>query len=527
MASTHRAPVYSRNGVVAASQPLAVSAGIEILQHGGSSVDAAIAVSAVLAVVEPGASHLGGDAFVINYDARKKSVTAFNGSGEAPHTATPNAYVDGIPLHGYKSATVPGLVSTWFAAHDEYGVLAMDEILQAAIEYAENGFPANTGFVRRIAHHVKQFPGTELFQQLEIDTNLKVGDLVIQKQLAESLLTIADEGRSAFYEGWIAEEFVKATQGWFSLEDLAAHRTRVLPPLTVPYRDLYIHGQPPPSQGMILMEELRIADGFELASMSEADRIHLMVEAKKLAFEDRYRILGDPEHIDIDVDQILGDSHIATRRSQIDMKNADITHKRYPSEGNDTTYFLVADRDGNAVSWIQSVFHGFGASWAIPNTGIILNNRLTGFSLHEHSPNLIAPGKRPAHTLNAWIATRKDGSLALVGGTPGANIQVQTNFQLIVNAVDLGMNPQQNAEAPRWQHLAKSSSSEIENFDGVLQIEKRVDYATLADLKERGHEVHELSEYGHGSAVQLLEVTLDGTFIAGSDPRAEGHAAGI
>ena len=162
MASTHRAPVYSRNGVVAASQPLAVSAGIEILQRGGSAVDAAIAVSAVLAVVEPGASHLGGDAFVINYDARKKNVTAFNGSGEAPHTATPNAYVDGIPLHGYKSATVPGLVSTWFAAHDEYGVLAMDEILQAAIEYAENGFPANTGFVRRIAHHVKQFPRTEI-----------------------------------------------------------------------------------------------------------------------------------------------------------------------------------------------------------------------------------------------------------------------------------------------------------------------------------------------------------------------------
>ena len=209
------------------------------------------------------------------------------------------------------------------------------------------------------------------------------------------------------------------------------------------------------------------------------------------------------------------------------MGHANLSPVSENQEGSDTTYFLVADRDGNAVSWIQSIFHGFGASWAIPNTGIILNNRLTGFSLHPHSPNLIAPGKRPAHTLNAWLATRRDGSLALVGGTPGANIQVQTNFQLIVNAVDLGMNPQQNAEAPRWQHLAKSSSSEIENYDGVLQIEKRVDYQTLAELKVRGHEVLELSEYGHGSAVQLLEVTPDGTFIAGSDPRAEGHAAGI
>ena len=527
MAKTYRSPVYSRNGVVAASQPLAVSAGIEILQRGGSAVDAAIAVSAVLSVVEPGASHLGGDAFVITYNSSEKSTLAFNGSGEAPHTATPEAYADGIPLHGYKSATVPGLVSTWFAAHEKFGVLAMDEILQSAIEYAENGFPANTGFVRRIEHHLKQFPGTDLFSALEIPTNLRVGDLVVQKQLAESLLTLADEGRSAFYEGWIAEELVKGSQGWFSLEDIAAHRTRVLPPLSLPYRDFIVHGQPPPSQGMILMEELRIAEGYELASLSEADRIHLMVEAKKIAFEDRYRILGDPEHIDINLDEIFSERHIATRRSEIDMKRANTSHKRYPAEGNDTTYFLVADRDGNAVSWIQSVFHGFGASWAIPNTGIILNNRLTGFSLSKDSPNLIAPGKRPAHTLNAWIATRRDGSLAHVGGTPGANIQVQTNFQLLVNAIDLGMNPQENAEAPRWQHLAKGGSSDIENFDGVLQIEKRVEYSVLSELKERGHEVHELSEFGHGSSVQLLEVSPDGTFIAGSDPRAEGHAAGI
>lgn len=527
MTRTHRAPVYARNGVVAASQPLAVSAGIEILQRGGSAIDAAIATSAVLAVVEPGASHLGGDAFVITYNSAEKSTLAFNGSGEAPHTATPEAYLSGIPLHGYKSATVPGLVSTWFAAHEKFGVLAMDEILSAAIDYAENGFPANTGFVRRMEYHLREFPSSELFKNLEIPSNLQIGHLVVQKQLAESLLTIAEEGRSAFYEGWIAEELVKGSHGWFSADDLATHRTRVIPPLSLPYRDVIVHGQPPPSQGMILMEELRIADGYDLAGMNELDRIHLMVEAKKLAFEDRYRILGDPEHVDINLDELFSDGHIATRRSEIDLLKANTARKRYPSEGSDTTYFLVADRDGNAVSWIQSVFHGFGASWVIPNTGIIMNNRLTGFSLHPHSPNLIAPGKRPAHTLNAWLATRKDGSLALVGGTPGANIQVQTNFQLIVNAIDLGMNPQENAEAPRWQHLTKSSSSEVENFDGVLQIENRIDSSVMTGLKEKGHDVEELGAFGHGSSVQLLEVTADGTFIAGSDPRAEGHAAGI
>lgn len=182
MTKTHRAPVYARNGIVASSQPLAVSAGIEILQRGGSAIDAAIATSAVLAVVEPGASHLGGDAFVITYNAADKSILAFNGSGEAPHAATPEAYSGGIPLHGYKSATVPGLVSTWFATHEKYGNLPIEEILQAAIDYAENGFPANTGFVRRMAHHLKVFPKSELFRELEIPTGLGIGEIVLQKK---------------------------------------------------------------------------------------------------------------------------------------------------------------------------------------------------------------------------------------------------------------------------------------------------------------------------------------------------------
>ncbi|MFM9099309.1 MAG: gamma-glutamyltransferase, partial [Actinomycetota bacterium] len=201
---------------------------------------------------------------------------------------------------------------------------------------------------------------------------------------------------------------------------------------------------------------------------------------------------------------------------------------KYNQEGSDTTYFLTADRDGNAVSWIQSVFHGFGASWAIPGTGIIMNNRLTGFSLDPNSPNFITPGKRPAHTLNAWLATRNDGSLAHVGGTPGANIQVQTNFQLIVNAIDLKLSPQENAEEPRWQHLNGPSYSDAEeNFNGVLQIEKRVSPDVINQLTELGHEVQEIGEFAHGSSVQLLEVREDGTYVAGSDPRAEGHAAGI
>jgi gamma-glutamyltranspeptidase/glutathione hydrolase len=525
---THRSNVYARNGVAAASQPLAVSAGIEILRKGGSAFDAAIAMSAVLCVVEPGASHLGGDAFVITHKSADRSNLAFNGSGEAPHSATIDEFPDGIDIHGYRSATVPGLVSTWFAIHEEFGLLSMEELLAPAIDYADNGFPANVGFVRRIARHLKEFPETEVFSAMEIPTDLKVGEIVTQQNLARTLSLIAEKGRSAFYEGEIARALVESSNSWFNLNDLSTHRTRVIRPLTVQYRDFFVHGQPPPSQGMILLEELRLAEHFDLAEMSEADRIHVMVEAKKLAFADRYRILGDPEHIDVNVSEILASEHIKSRAQEINMDHANLSPVSENQEGSDTTYFLAADRDGNAVSWIQSVFHGFGASWAIPGTGILMNNRLTGFSLDEESPNVIAPGKRPAHTLNAWTVTRKDGSLAHVGGTPGANIQVQSNFQLIVNAIDLKMSPQENAEAPRWQHLNKKrDNSGIEVFDGVLQIENRISQEVFTSLSDRGHDVRELPAFGHGSSVQLLEVQENGTYIAGSDPRCEGHAAGI
>jgi gamma-glutamyltranspeptidase/glutathione hydrolase len=237
--------------------------------------------------------------------------------------------------------------------------------------------------------------------------------------------------------------------------------------------------------------------------------------------------LGDPEFIDVNVTKILSKDNIDKRVAQISMDQAAIDIAPV-SEGSDTTYFLVADSDGNAVSWIQSVFHGFGSSWVIPETGIILNNRLTGFSLDPQSPNIVAPGKRPAHTLNAFTAVRPDGSLYLVGGTPGANIQVQTNLQLIVNVIDLKLNVQEAIEAPRWQHLnAPGESSAEESGKGVLEIEDRVSAAVIDELRAKGHEVKLLPSWGHGSSVQMLEVLPQGTYAIGSDPRCEGHAAGI
>jgi len=525
--TTHRGIVYAKNGGAAASQPLAVSAALRILAAGGSFIDAGIALSAVISVVEPGASGLGGDIFLVTHHAASKENLAFNGSGEAPHGATREAFGDAIPQHGYKAATVPGVVSGWYAAHERYGKLSMAEILAPAIAYAEGGFPANEGFIGRIKWHLQQYPDTKLFQELGLSPDLKLGEMVTNKDMGWVLREIVKGGRDAFYSGSIAAKIISGTDGWFNAAELKAHTTRVSAPLSIKYRDYFVHGNPPPTQGMILMEQLLIANTFNKSKMSQADWLHMQVEAKKIAFTDRNSIIADPEVTPVNVDSILSASHIASRAAGIDMAHAD-NRSESPAEGSDTTYFLVADGEGNAVSWIQSVFHGFGSSWTVPGTGMILNNRLTGFNLDPASPNFIAPGKRPAHTLQAFTITNPDGTLKYVGGTPGANVQVQTNFQLVTGLIDEKMSVQEVAEAPRWMHLSDPSTSAVnEEIKGILSIEARFGEEVINDLKSRGHEVNVLPDYGHASSVQVLEILPTGALAFGSDPRSEGHAAGI
>ena len=526
MLTKHRSVVYTRGGGAAASQPLAVSAALEILREGGSFIDAGIALSAVISVVEPGASHLGGDAFMVTHHAATRENLAFNGSGEAGHSATADNFDGKIDHHSYRSATVPGTVAAWFAAHDRYGKLPISRILERAIDYAENGFAANEGFVRRIGYFVEEFGQADFLRDMGISVDTKLGDLVVQKDLAETLRQIAAHGKAGFYQGIVADKIVAGTNAWFNHEDLANHTTRVEAPLAAKYREFTIYGQPPPTQGMILLEELLLVEHLDLKNMPASERIHAMVEAKKLAFLDRNEIIADPEFVPVDTERILSPEHIAKRRTQIDPDHAWNGPEAATHEGSDTTYFLVADSEGNAVSWIQSVFHGFGSAFVPAGTGVLLNNRATGFSLDPQSPNFIEPGKRPAHTLNAFTVTNPDGSLAYVGGTPGANIQVQTNFQLVVNLIDMGMDVQQAAESIRWQHLI-GDSSDFETGAGTLQIESRIGEEVIEALKAKGHEVVVLPEYGQGSAVQLLQILPNGAMAFGSDLRAEGHAGAI
>jgi gamma-glutamyltranspeptidase/glutathione hydrolase len=525
---------------VASSQPLATSAGLVVLARGGSFADAAIAMSAVLNVVEPHNSHLGGDAFLVVYDAARRDTVAFNGSGAAPRSATPESYRGGIPLRGLRAASVPGLVSTWFAFHERYGTLPVADLLAPAISYAEGGYPVGPRVAGVCRNHAALFTERPTLAALGLGPETRVGDVVRQPDLAWTLRQIADGGREAFYAGPIAERIAahaaRHAGGHFTLDDLAAHRTRVLEPIKARYRDVIVHGQPPPSQGLILLEELLIASGFDLADMDPVERTHVLVEAKKLAFADRNAFLADPEVKNVPLTGLLSESHAAARRSRIDPNRAAADHPAGDphASGSDTTYFLVADRQGNAVSFIQSVFHAFGCAEVAEGTGVLFNNRMTGFSLDPASPNVLAPGKRPAHTLNAWLATdARTGALRHVGGTPGGHVQVQSNLQLVVNLIDGDMNPQQAIEAPRWQHQTVDSASAVDpSGPGVLEIEERVGEETVARLRSVGHEVKVIGPWAHGSSAQVLSVlshTNDGGLViaVGSDPRSDGQAAGL
>lgn len=494
---------------------------MRVLQEGGNFVDAALAISAVLTVVEPYNSHLGGDAFVVLYDARTRRTHALNASGPAPAAATPDRFCDGIPLRGLQSASVPGLVSAWQLLHERYATRELTETLKPAILYAQQGFPAGYRYSQVFhanADLLRSFPIT--WRELVPDGELPYpGKIVTQPQLGWSLSRIASAGPMDLYCGAIAERIVRHCQihgGLFTADDLANPPAEWLDPLQVTYRGYTLACQPPVSQGHILAQMMNLLEGYDLAKMGllSADVIHLQAEAKKLAFADRYAYLGDPRFVHVPLDTLLSKEYASHRRQRIDPQRAAETVPPGEIE-HDTTYFCVVDRHGNAISFIQSVFHTFGCAEVAEGTGILFNNRMTGFSLEPSSPNFLQPGKRTAHTLNAWLVTRDD-ELVFVGGTPGGDVQVQSNTQVLCNLIDFGMNPQEAAEAPRWQH-----------DEEALKIERRVPAETIQALEAKGHRVMLLPELGQSGAVQVIGVHPQSkALLAGSDPRCDGHAAG-
>jgi len=398
-------------------------------------------------------------------------------------------------------------------------------LLADAIRYSEEGCPVGSRWHNAARLHrdrLRNDPGAAA-QFLRDREPPALGSLVRQPDLGATLRAIAEDGPRAFYQGDLATRIISGLQEIGSratMDDFRDHRTDVLPPLSTQYRDFEIHGQPPPSQGIILLEEIGLLDGFPAHEPLSPETIHLQIEAYKLAFADRLAHIADPNHHDNPTDRLLSKEYLGLRREEI-------WHDRSlpdrPSPGNlgpDTTYFCVADAAGRAVSFIQSVYYAWGSGVVVPGTGVLLNNRMNGFERNPESINGHVPGKRPVHTLNAYMGF-KNGRPVFVGGTPGAQVQVQSNMQIIAALVDHGIDPQRLVELPRWRYSLPGDGEEA----GVY-LEDRIPKETVVELLRIGHVVHGIGPWEQGGIVQLIVLGEDGVMAAGSDPRGAGIALG-
>lgn len=518
-----RGPVIGRRGAVATSNYLATEAGLKMLRDGGNAMDAILAAAAVLNVVEPMCSHLGGDAFLLYYQAASGTVTAINGSGPAPQGLRPELFPgrDTVPTDGFLSSTIPGQVGLWDEALRRFGTRRPAEILREAIYYAEQGAPVSRDLansIRTSAPRLSQFPSTaRVF--LPGGRPLARGDVLRQPQLAETLQTVARDGYRAFYEGESARriaDFWQANGGVISYEDFAGYQPRVLEPIAVNYRGLRVCEQPPVSQGHILLQSLALVEAFDLASYGPlaAETLHVCLEANKLAHADKNRYTTDPSWHPFPRG-LLAPEYARERVRLIDPARA--AHfpppAGEPPPAQDTTYLCCVDGQGNAVSYIQSVFHGFGCAVVAEGVGAVLNNRACGFSLDPQHVNYLQPGKKTVHTLNTYMVLEGDRPV-IVGGTPGGDIQVQTNLQVLTALIDHGLDPQQAVELPRW--------SRGEGYQ--VSLEARAPAECFAGLRERGHEVIAVGPYAQGGRAQVITIDEQGVLTAGSDPRCDGCA---
>ena len=536
-ASAFRPSVMGGNGMVASGHALASQAGIQTLTAGGNAVDAAIATAAALGVVEPAGSGVGGDGFILIYWAETGQVSAVNASGPAPGAATRERYLEdgGIPMKGIRSVSVPGLVDGWLLAHERYGALPLGEVFGPAISLCEDGFPVSHQLANGLKGENERFASDPLTRAIYTNDGkpIAAGSLLCNRNLGTTLRKIAQDGRKTLYEGELAKaiiEFSRSRDGLFTEEDLGNYHAHWAEPIHVNYRGYEVYEMPPNSSGHILLQELNMVELFDLQSLgcNTAESIHLMVEAKKLAFADREKYMADPEWVDIPIEGMLSKSYAAEQAERIDMNRAAVdVAAGGPEAHEDTTCFCTADRAGNLVCILQSIQSGFGSSLVAGDTGILLNNRMTYWHLEEGHPNCLMPGKRVRHTMNPVIVT-KDGKPVLTCGTPGADTQVQTNLQLVTHMLDFGMTPQEAVAAPRWRSLQNPMESTIPHVcSNNLQVEDRFPESVREELAQRGHELELVGDWGGPGSAQAIAVHPEsGALIGGSDPRRDGYAVG-
>ena len=530
-----RSAVLARNGIVATSQPLASAAGLRVLQQGGNAVDAAITAAAVLSVVEPTMNGVGGDLFAIVYDAKTKSIHGLNASGRAPAAATLEEFrrrkLDEIPYRGVLSVSVPGVVDGWSELLSKHGSITLARALEPAIGYARDGFAVSEIIARQWEMEEKtlaQDPAAAA-TFLPAGHAPATGDVFRNPRLATTLDAIARGGRDAFYRGAIAQAIasdMKTRGGLLTAADLAAHRSDWITPISTTYRGYQVLELPPNTQGVVALEMLNILEGFDVKALghNSAAYLHLLVEAKRIAFADRAAWLGDAVPGDV-LTKLLSKEYAAQRRREIDPARAAADYKPMtlgaspqmqpepPAARGDTIYMTVADKDGNVVSLIQSIYESFGAGIVAGETGITLHNRGSLFTMTPGHPNVLAPGKRPFHTLVPAMVLR-DQRPWLSFGVMGGDMQPQGHVQVLLNLIDFGMNVQEAGEAARFRHSAAG-----------LALESLISPEARTGLESRGHKV--ISSFGAFGGFQGILFDLKtGVMMGGSDPRKDGQAVG-
>lgn len=537
----------TKYGAVTSPNYLASVAGLEVLQKGGNAVDAAIAVASTMNVVYPQMTTLGGDNFWLIYNAKTKEVKALNASGRAGELATIDFYkkkgYDKIPSRGYLAAnTVPGTVSGWDAAHKyaranmSNAGLPWKDLFDSAILYSQKGFPVTASLARweeinvdpkdSEFRNLQRFSGFKQTYLKPDGSPYKVGEIMKLPQLANTYKLIAEKGANEFYRGSIAKKIVADLQkhgGVLTLNDFAKHTADWVEPLSVDYRGYKAYNLPPNTQGMASLEILNILNNIDVKKLGEGttDYYHVMVEATKQAFADRDKYLTDPKEAKIPLDFLLSKQHGKDQAARISMSKAAAMVKPLDPKG-DTVWIGVVDKDGNAVSLIQSIYHDFGSGIVPEGTGVLLQNRGSFFSLDPAHINHLKPGKRTFHTLNAAMLL-KDKKPFLVYGTMGGEGQPQTQAAIATRVVDFGMFPQDAVAAPRWLHGRTWGAASND-----LKMEGRIPQATLDEMKRRGHPVAEVDDYtdtmGHAGAIMIDPET--NLRYSATDPRGDGLAVG-
>jgi gamma-glutamyltranspeptidase/glutathione hydrolase len=532
---SRRSPVMGRGGMVAASQPLAVAAGLEILARGGNAADAAVAAAAALNVTEPISTGIGGDCFALFFDARTRRVTALNGSGRAPAALDLDrvnkelgaTHPSSLPPYHPYTITVPGACAGWCDLVEHHGSLAMADILAPAIRLAEEGFPVapmTAYFWQRAAED--QLKTALNGHEMTINgRGPKAGEVFRNPNLAKTLRMVGEAGKKAFYRGEIAEAIaavIRRAGGCMAMEDLAAHTSTWETPVSATYRGLRLWECPPNGQGITALIALNILEGFDLpGDPLSPDRLHLEIEALRLAFSDTRWYVADPSAVAVPVEELLSKHYAALRRKSLDPKRATLDQRRgAPVAGSDTVYLSVVDKLGNACSFINSNYMGFGTGIVPSGWGFTLQNRGHNFSLDPGHPNVLAPGKRPYHTIIPAMITRDHPPTLFASfGVMGAFMQPQGHVQVFLALAD-GLDPQSALDLPRFCIMDGTAG-------GRVALEKGIPERTVADLGSRGHDIlrvcgWERALFGRGQII--LREAETGVLVGGSDPRSDGCA---